>query len=73
MLFRSNSKDTVDNFKPSIFWKDKELVQKQVEIWSIEKVYQLIDEINTLEINFKKHSNLTNNIILDFLLNTSNN
>ena len=68
-----NSKDTVDNFKPSIFWKDKELVQKQVEIWSIEKVYQLIDEINTLEINFKKHSNLTNNIILDFLLNTSNN
>ena len=68
-----NSKDTVDNFKPSIFWKDKELVQKQVEIWSIEKVYQLIDEINTLEIYFKKHSNLTNNIILDFLLNTSNN
>ena len=68
-----NSKYTVDNFKPAIFWKDKELVQKQVEIWSIEKVYQLIDEINTLEINFKKHSNLTNNIILDFLLNTSNN
>jgi len=68
-----NSRDTVDNFKPSIFWKDKELVQKQVEIWSIEKVYKLLDEINTLEINFKKHSNLTNNIILDFLLNTSNN
>ena len=65
--------ETVDNFRPQIFWKDKELVQKQVKIWSIEKVYNMLDEVNNLEINFKRNSNLSNNLIFDFILNTSNN
>ena len=30
---------TVDIFKPSIFWKEKELVKEQMESWS-EKIYQ---------------------------------
>ena len=68
-----NAKKTVDNFKPPIFWKDKDIVQKQVEIWSIDKVYELLDEVNNLEADFKKNSYMSNNLIFDLILNTSNN
>ena len=67
------AKDTVNNFRPPIFWKEKELVQKQVEIWSTNKVYDLLDEVNNMEINLKKNSGLSNNIVFDLILNTSSN
>ena len=65
-------KETINNFKPPVFWKDKEIVQKQMEIWSSKNIYNLLDEITKLEINFKKNYDLSNNIIFDFILNTSN-
>ena len=63
---------TINNFRPPIFWKDKKIVEKQVEIWTINSVYELIDEVNNLEIYFKKHSSLSNNLVFDLILNTSN-
>ena len=68
-----NAKDTVENFKPPIFWKDKSIVQKQIETWSIKKVYDLLEEVNHIEMNYKKNSELSNNLIFDLILNTSNN
>ena len=67
-----NIKQSIDYFKPPIFWKDKEIINKQVEIWQIEKVFNLLEDVNNLEINYKKNANLTNNLIFDLLLNTSN-
>ena len=64
---------TVSAFKPPIFWKDKDILQKQVEIWSTKKLYDLLDGINNLELNLKKNSNLSNNMVFDFILNTSSN
>ena len=66
-----NSKNVVDNFKPPIFWKDKEIVIKQIESWSAQDIYKLIDKVNALEINYKKNSNLSNNLVFDLILNTS--
>ena len=65
-------KETVNNFRPPIFWKDKEIVEKQVEIWPTNKIFELLDHVNILEISYKKNSNLSNNLIFDFILNTSN-
>ena len=67
-----NIQDTINNFKPPIFWKDKEIVQRQIEIWSNKEIYKLLENVNGLEINFKKNSNLSNNLVFDFILNTSN-
>ena len=64
---------TINNFKPPIFWKDKEIVHKQMEIWSLKKVYELLDATVNLEINYKKNSNLSNNLVFDLIINTSNN
>ena len=66
-----NLDQTILNFKPPIFWKDKELVKQQINNWSLEKTYKLIDEINKNELNIKKNSLNSLNILFDFILNTS--
>ena len=66
-----NIEKTIVNFKPPIFWKDKELVKKQIKIWTLDKTYKLIKEINDIELNVKKNSINSLNILSDFILNTS--
>ena len=56
------------NFKPQIFWIDKELVKKQIKIWTLDRTYKLIEEINTIELNIKKSSYNSINIIYDYIL-----
>tara|TARA_A100001011_G_scaffold57135_1_gene56159 strand:+ start:626 stop:1612 length:987 start_codon:yes stop_codon:yes gene_type:complete len=66
-----NLDKTILNFKPPIFWKDKDLVKQQIKNWSLNKTYELIDEINKIELEIKKNSLNSINILLDFILNTS--
>ena len=66
-----NIEKTIVNFKPPIFWKDKELVKKQIKIWTLDKTYKLIKEINDIELNVKKNSINSLNILSDFILDTS--
>ena len=66
-----NLDKTILNFKPPIFWKDKDLVKQQIKNWSLNKTYELIDEINKIELDIKKNSFNSINILLDFILNTS--
>ena len=66
-----NSDQTILNFKPPIFWKDKELVKQQMNNWTVEKIYNLINEINKIELDIKKNSLNSLNILFDFILNTS--
>tara|TARA_B100000029_G_scaffold254625_1_gene251428 strand:- start:865 stop:1857 length:993 start_codon:yes stop_codon:yes gene_type:complete len=66
-----NIKEAIDHFKPPIFWKDKEIVEKQIQSWSSKNIYKLLDEITAIEINFKKNSAFSNNIIFDLILSKS--
>ena len=62
--------DTVlTNFRPIIFWKDKDIVKKQVNNYSSEDALSLIDSINKTELEIKKNYNNSINILLDFILN----
>ena len=61
---------TIMNFKPPIFWKDKEVVKRQIKIWTLDRAYKLIEEINKIELNIKKNSVNSLNILFDFILNT---
>ena len=67
-----NSEEVINKFRPPIFWKDKEIVKKQINNWTISKIYNLLDDANNLEINFKKNYEFSNNLIFDIFLNTSN-
>jgi len=63
--------ETINTYKPLIFWKDKEIVKKQMGAWSVEKLYTLLDKVSFLEVSLKKNNEFSNNIIFDLILNTS--
>ena len=72
LIINNNNLDqAISAFKPPIFWKDKDLVKQQIKNWSLNKTYELIDEINKIELDIKKNSSNSINILLDFILNTS--
>ena len=71
MQIHKNIDQAIINFRPPIFWKDKELVKKQIKIWTLDKTYKLIDEINKIELNIKKNSINSLKILFDFILTTS--
>ena len=52
----SSIDQVISNFKPPIFWKEKEIVKKQAELWSTNEVKELIYKISDLEALVKKNS-----------------
>ena len=63
-----NIDQTITNFKPPIFWKDKEIVKTQILNWSLKDIEKLIYKISDIELLTKKNSAKSVNIISDFLL-----
>jgi len=65
-------KNNIDNamltFKPPIFWKEKDLIKQQLRIWSLSQLKLLITEVNNLELIVKKNSDISNQIINNFIL-----
>ena len=59
---------TLSSARPPIFWKDKEIVKKQVLKWSTDKVKILIYKLNDLELKVKKNTNNSIHLIMDFIL-----
>ena len=51
-----NIDHVLSNFKPPIFWKEKDIIKKQVKLWSSKEIKELIFKINSLEISIKKNS-----------------
>ena len=62
----------ITNFKPPIFWKDKEIVKQQMNHWPLEKINNMIGNINEIEILIKKNSANSLNILSDFIINQTN-
>ena len=58
-------------YKPPIFWKDKEIVKKQIVNWSQNDIENLIFKVNELELLIKKNNINSLNILFDFLLSKS--
>ena len=50
----SNIDQVISNFKPPIFWKEKDIVKKQIQSWSTNEVKGIIFKINELEVLVKK-------------------
>ena len=62
----------ITNFKPPIFWKDKEIVKQQMNHWPLEKINNMIGNINEIELLIKKNSANSLNILSDFIINQTN-
>jgi len=71
-LEKEKSLETViSNYKPPIFWKDKEIVKQQLKLWKRESLKKLIYEVNLTELQIKKNINLSLNILLNFIFKNS--
>ena len=66
-----NIEKTLSSVKPPVFWKDKEIVKKQINKWSIDEVKDLISDINEVELKIKKNSLNSTNFITNFLIEKS--
>tara|TARA_B100000579_G_C22844908_1_gene863742 strand:+ start:3222 stop:4202 length:981 start_codon:yes stop_codon:yes gene_type:complete len=66
-----NIESTINNAKPPIFWKEKEIIKQQINNWKIDKIRGLIKEINETEMKLKKYSLNNVNFLSNFLLETS--
>ena len=58
----------INNSKPTIFWKEKPIVKKQLSIWKPKDLKKIISDINNTEFLCKKNPNLASIIFLDFFL-----
>ena len=60
---------TISSYRPPIFWKEKEIVKKQIQLWSKNEIKSMIYKINNLEILVKKNTIGSINIVSDFVFN----
>ena len=68
---KKNIEQAISAFKPTIFWKDKQLVAQQINYWGKNKLKKLIYESNEIELLIKKNSTIAKNILSDFIINNS--
>ena len=58
----------INTFKPPIFWKNKEITKIQISKWEIFELKELIYQLNDIELQIKKNSEKSVNIISNFIL-----
>jgi len=60
--------NSVNSFKPPIFWKEKEIIKKQILTWPKDQIKKLLYEVNNLELLIKSESNISEYLLVNFLL-----
>ena len=62
---------TIENARPPIFWKDKEIIKQQIYKWKPKEIEELIYEISNIELQIKKNSFNPINLVSDFIIEKS--
>ena len=70
---KNNIDRAISLFKPPVFWKDKPLVNQQIRYWNKEQLKSLIYKTSEMELLIKKNSNISKNILSDFIIDNSKN
>lgn len=68
---QKNIDKTIASARPPIFWRDKDLIKKQIKSWTLNQVKKLILEINEIELLIKTNTQNSVHILSDFILNKS--
>ena len=67
----NNIENTINSFRPPIFWKDKDLIKQQIKKWKIDDIEKFIVELNNAERLIKKNPQISNLILNDMILEKS--
>ena len=62
----NNIESLINNSKPSIFWKEKPIIKKQLLIWNYYDLKKIVYEINNVEILCKKNPQISQIIAFKF-------
>lgn len=71
LVDNDNIEKVLSNYKPAIFWKEKEILKQQIKVWSYEKIKDLIIKTNEIEYAIKKNPTISVYIVVDFVLQKS--
>ena len=66
-----NMDSVISNFKPPIFWKEKEIIKQQIQNWSYKDAEDLVFQTSEVELLIKMNSNNSINILSDFIIQKS--
>ena len=66
---KQNIEQTISSARPPVFWKDKEIIKKQIFLWVSQNLKKLIYKLTEIELQIKKNYNNPINLITDFILN----
>ena len=64
----NNVDQTINAFKPPIFWKDKDIIKQQIKIWGLDDIETFIVDLNNTESLIKKNPQVSNQIINNMIL-----
>ena len=64
-----NIDQVISSFKPPIFWKEKDIVKKQVQSWSTDEIKEMIYKVNDLEASVKKNTGSSLLFVSNFVSN----
>lgn len=63
---------TISSSRPPIFWKNKEIIKQQIIKWKSNNIKKLIFDLNNIELQIKKNSLSSINILTNFIIDQSN-
>lgn len=66
-----NTEQLINNYKPPIFWKEKNLVKAQLNRWNIKELQKLQNIIFETEIQCKKNYDISSTILQQFIITVS--
>ena len=58
---------TISEAKPPIFWKDKQIIKDQLQMWKINQIKKFIYELSELEISVKKNPLISLQLVNDYI------
>jgi DNA polymerase-3 subunit delta len=66
-----NIEEIISNFRPQVFWKEKDIVKNQTNKWNLKDTEKLVYKINEVEMTVKKNYTSALNIVSDFVLSSA--
>jgi len=72
LTLSKNIEETISNYRPPIFWKDKDIIKQQVKKNSLNQIKTLLKKINNLELLLKKKSIQSGKLLINFILEHAN-
>ena len=64
----TNLNDAINNFKPPVFWKEKDNFKNQAEKWNSDKIEKILRETHLVEKEIKTNSSIDKKTIIKKLI-----